>query len=148
MPKIRSFSSFINTERIGYPRIIPEYGYDSVNHQVVVVGNKDVVSFVNASARDSLLKTKLQRYLAGDLLALGNGNAKGIYTDISGLPTDYNSIQATIRRVNDLLKENNCSDVPELLKSLSNKVKSHLDNLSGSSGDNNDDTGDDSNVDA
>lgn len=130
MPIIRSFSSVINTKLIGYPRLVPEYGYDSVNNQVIVVGNKDVVAFVNASARDSLLKTKLQRYLAGDLLALGNGNAKGIYTDISGLPTDYNSIQATVRRVNELLKENNCSDVPELLKNLSDKVKLHLESQS------------------
>lgn len=110
-----------------YPRLVPEYGYDKVNHKVIIVGNKDIVAFVNASARDSLLKTKLQRYLAGDLLALGNGNAKGIYTDISGLPTDYNSIQATIRRVNDLLKANNTDNIPDLLKNISDKVKTHLD---------------------
>lgn len=116
LPTIRNFSSFINTVPIKYPVHLPEYGYDHVNKKVEVVGYKNLVKFVNASARESLLKTKMQRYLAGDLTALGNGFQKGVYTDISGMPTDYNTLSNTLRNVNSFLASNGCRTVPDFMQ--------------------------------
>lgn len=116
LPTIRKFSSIINTVSIKYPTVLPEYAYDRLKKKVEVIGHKNLVNFVNASAKDSLLKTKMQRYLAGDITALGSGFQKGVYTDISGFPTDYNTLSNTLRTVNTFLSNNGCSNVPDFVQ--------------------------------
>lgn len=122
--KIRKFYERRPAVVLSFPRVVDEYRYDTFAGDLVKVGSKDIVAFVNAPARDTLLITKIQRYLAGDLLALDGGNAKGIYTDISGMPSDYNTIRNSLKTVDTFVKSQGFASVADFLKDFKNKSQS------------------------
>lgn len=100
------------------------YSYDPQSKSLVVVGSKDIQAFINAPAEDCSIKSKITRYLNGDIYALGHGYATNIYTDVSGMPTDINTIHALCKKVRSQIDSVGAKDIPsfiEVLKSSINK---------------------------
>lgn len=102
------------------PTMLNVYSYDSISKELVKVGEKNLQAFINAPAPDCSIYSKINRFVNGDLFALGNGNVKGVYTDVSGMPTDINTIHNLVKDVNRKIKAVGASEIPSFLDMLHN----------------------------
>lgn len=94
--------------------IKPIFAYDHEKRELVEVGKRDFNSYVASFYEASLLKNKLLRFQNGDLQALNV--RQGVYTDISGMPTDYNSLHNLVTRANDIVHQSGKNDIPEYIQ--------------------------------
>lgn len=119
----RSILSRPSTRLIFYTSVIDVFSYDTFSKKRVKVGQKDLVSFIDAPREDCEVYTKIARYNNGDLTALGGGSAKGIYTDVSGLPTDYNTIMNSVKRANEIVSQSGKKSISDYINSAFEQIR-------------------------
>lgn len=121
--KFRSFQDRPATRILDYPRVVDEFAYDKNLKQRVKVGQKDIVAFIDTPREDCEVYSKITRFNNGDLTALGGGSAQGIYTDVSGFPTDYNTIMNSVKRANDIVAKSGKKSIEDYLISAFDQVR-------------------------
>lgn len=126
MLKYRSIQDRPATALLSFPCVIDEFSYDNNTKKRVKVGQKNIVAFVDAPRDDCEVYTKICRFNNGDLTALGGGNAQGIYTDISGMPTDYNTIMNSVKRANDIVAKSGKKSISEYLNSAFEQIRMEM----------------------
>lgn len=98
----------------------PIYAYDHELKKLVEVGTRDFNAYVNSFYEMSLLKNKLTRFKNGDITALNV--TQGIYADISGMPTDFNSLSNLVHKANTEAKSSGFDSIQSYMQGIFDEI--------------------------